>query len=99
MAQDLLNACLVDGDSEQQKRERKIRRRALAISISLQAIALAVILLMPLFAKPASMPKLVWFPTPLYSHQPQPVHVTAHPLRVQRIRPTFLTFSGIPNRI
>ena len=99
MAHDFMKGCLVDGDSEQLKHARKIRQRALGVSISVQAIALTAILLMPLFAKPAAMPKAIWFPTPLYSHQPQPARIPAHPLRRQRIRPNFSTFTGIPNHI
>jgi periplasmic protein TonB len=99
MAHDLLNGCLVDGDVEQQKRQRKMRRRALAISISLQAIALAAILLLPLFAKPAVMPTAIWCPIPVYSHQPQPARAPTQPLRRQRIRPNFVTFTGIPKNI
>ena len=74
MAGDLLNGCLVDGDSEQLKRERKIRRRALAISISLQAFALAAILLMPLLGKPAVISWNV-VPVPPYYSRPTPMRV------------------------
>lgn len=75
MAHDLLKGCLVDGDLEQRKRERKIRRRALAISISLQAAALAVILLVPLFGKPALITLANVVPVPPYYSRPTPVHV------------------------
>jgi periplasmic protein TonB len=74
MAGDLLNGCLVDGDSEQLKRERKIRRRALAISISLQAFALAAILLVPLLGKPAVISWNV-VPVPPYYSRPTPMRV------------------------
>ena len=100
MARDLLNSCLVDGDSEQLKRERKIRRRALAISISLQAIALAVILLMPLLGKPAV---ISWnaVPVPPYYSRPKPPHVTVtQVIHEHRIRPKgFFAPTRIPDRI
>ena len=100
MAHELLNVCLVDGDSEQRQRERKIRRRALAISISLQATALAAILLMPLLGKPATMSTPIFVPIPkYYSHPPQPhvpVAQTVHPLA----RPTgFYAPRRIPRQI
>jgi protein TonB len=78
MAHELLNACLVDGDSEQLKSERKIRRRALAISISLQAAALAAILLVPLLGKPAVISWNVVPVPPYYSRpvQPRPIETT-----------------------
>lgn len=100
MAHDLLNGCLVDGDSEQRKRERKIRRRALAISISLQAIALTALLLMPLLGKPALLSVPIFVPVPrYYSHPPQahtPVAPTVHP----RVRQTgFFAPTRIPQRI
>ena len=95
----LLNGCLVDGDTEQQKRRRKLRRRALAISISLQAIALALILLMPLIAKPTPMPMVTWVPTPVYSRPPQP-HIDATPTVRPRVRPPgFFQPTTIPKHI
>jgi periplasmic protein TonB len=100
MAGDLLNGCLVDGDSEQLKRERKIRRRALAISISLQAFALAAILLMPLLGKPAVISWNV-VPVPPYYRRPTPPHVDiVQVVRQQRPRPTgFFAPTRIPDRI
>jgi len=100
MAADLLNGCLVDGDSEQLKRERKIRRRALAISISLQAIALAVILLMPLLGKPAVISWNV-VPVPPYYSRPTPPHVDiVRVVHQQRPRPTgFFAPTRIPQHI
>jgi periplasmic protein TonB len=74
MGHELLNDCLVDGDSEHRKRERKIRRRALAISISLQAVVLAVILLLPMLGRPAVISWKV-VPVPPYYSRPTPVHV------------------------
>jgi periplasmic protein TonB len=100
MAQDLLNRCLVDGDSEQLKRQRKTRRRALAISISLQAFALAVILLMPLLGKPAAISFTKVVPLPPYS-RPKPPHVTVtQVIHEQRVRPKgFFAPSRIPDRV
>ena len=100
MTQDLLNGCLVDGDSEQLKRARKIRRRALAISISLQAIALAAILLVPLLGRPAVMSWNV-VPVPPYYSRPTPPHADiVHVVRQQRPRPTgFYEPTRIPQHI
>lgn len=100
MAHELLNVCLVDGDAEQQRRERTIRRRALALSISLQAIALAVILLVPLFAKPAPISVKNFVPMPPYT-RPRPAHVAVTEVIHQVVRPTqrFFQFGGIPQHI
>ncbi len=96
MAHDLLNACLVDGDSEQLKRERKIRRRALAISISLQAITLAVILLVPLLGKPAPISWNV-VPVPPYYSRPLQQHVVeTTTVRRPHFKPSTVT---VPTRI
>ena len=101
MAHELLNGSLVDGDSEQRKRERKIRRRALAISISLQVIALAVILLVPLFAKPAPISVKNFVPMPPYYSRPKPPHVmVAQVIHQQRVMPrTLFAPTRIPQRI
>jgi len=86
MAHELLNVCLVDGDSEQRKREKKIRRRALAISITLQVAALAVLLLMPLLGKPAAILVKDFVPVPpYYAHRQQPQVAPATPVRRQHI--------------
>ncbi|MBV8514928.1 MAG: TonB family protein, partial [Acidobacteria bacterium] len=99
MAQDLLNACLVDGDSEQLKRERKIRRRALGISISLQTIALAAILLMPLLGRPALISWNV-VPVPPYYSRPTPHVDIVRVVHEQRPRPTgFYEPTRIPQHI
>jgi periplasmic protein TonB len=100
MAHELLNVCLVDGDPEQQQRERKIRRRALALSISLQVIALAVILLVPLFAKPAPISVKNFVPMPPYT-RPRPAHVAvAQVIHQQRVMPrTLFAPNRIPQRI
>ena len=101
MADDLLNGCLIDGDSEQRTRERKIRRRALVISISLQAIALAVILLVPLFAKPAPISVKNFVPMPPYYSRPKPPHImVAQVIHQQRVMPrTLFAPTRIPERI
>lgn len=100
MAHELLNVCLVDGDSEQRKREKKIRRRALAISITLQVAALAVLLLMPLLGKPAILSVPIFVPVPkYYSHPPQP-HTPVAPMAHPRVRPTgFFAPIRIPQHI
>jgi protein TonB len=100
MAHDLLNACLVDGDSEQRSREKKVRRRALAISISLQAIALAVILLVPLLGRPAVISWNV-VPVPPYYSRPTPVHVVdTQIVRHTRSRATeWFDLTHIPQQI
>jgi protein TonB len=100
MAGDLLNGCLVDGDSEQLKRERKIRRRALAISISLQAFALAAILLMPLLGKPAVISWNV-VPVPPYYSRPTPMRVVeTQVIRHRNFNPTTPTVpTHIPTTI
>ena len=96
MSHDLLNGCLVDGDSEQLKCERKIRRRALAISISLQAIVLAAILLVPLLGKPAVI-SWNFVPVPPYYSRPTPMRVVE--TQIER-RPRFKPHSlVVPNFI
>jgi TonB family protein len=96
---DLLNGCLVDGDSEQQRRERKVRRRALAISITAQGAVLAVILLVPLFGRPAPISRETMTPIPPYS-RPQQRHVVVTQVVHQRVRPTGLFApTRIPQRI
>jgi periplasmic protein TonB len=100
MSGDLLNGCLVDGDSEQLKRERKIRRRALAISISLQAFALAAILLMPLLGKPAVISWNV-VPVPPYYSRPTPMRIVeTQIIRHRNFKPsTLLQPNFIPKTI
>jgi protein TonB len=100
MAHDLLNACLVDGDSEQLKRAGKIRRRALAISISLQAITLAVILLAPLLGKPAPISWNVVPVPPYYSRPLQQRVVETTPMRHPHFKPhTLVVPTFIPQTI
>lgn len=100
MAQDLLNACLVDGDPEQLKRERKIRRRALAISILLQAISLSVLLLTPLLGKPAAISWNV-VPLPPYYSRPPAEHVAATQVAHRRhvFSDPYLAPTSIPRHI
>jgi protein TonB len=62
------DGCLVEGDPERNARERKIKRRAIAISIALQTAGLAVLVIAPLFAKPAELTERVAVPIPPYSH-------------------------------
>src|ERR1700742_3182858 len=100
MTTDLLNGCLVDGDSEQLKRERQIRRRALAISISLQAITLAVILLVPLLGKPAQISWNVVPVPPYYSRPVRPQVVETTVARHPRFKPdTLIVPTFIPTTI
>jgi periplasmic protein TonB len=101
MAHDLLRECLVDGDPEQRRRERKIRRRALAISITLQAVTLAVILLVPLFGKPAVITLANVTPVPPYYSRPKPPHVTiTQVIHQQRTPPKgFFAPTRIPQHI
>jgi periplasmic protein TonB len=63
-----LQSCLVEGDPEQRLRERRIRRKALVTSVFLQAGILAVVILVPLFAKPARL--ITGFTTPLPPYRP-----------------------------
>jgi protein TonB len=96
---DLLNGCLVDGNSEQQRRERKSRRRALAMSITVQAAILAVILLVPLFGRPVPISRETMTPIPPYS-RPQQRHIVVTQVVHQRVRPTGLFApTRIPQRI
>jgi hypothetical protein len=68
-----LQSCILEGDPQQRKRERKIRRRALALSVVLQAAILAVLVLLPLFGKPAAISAIV-IPVPIYRHSPPAAH-------------------------
>jgi TonB family protein len=63
----VLEGCLVDSDAEQQMRQRKVRRRALVLSIAVQSVIVAVILLVPLFGKPARIALANVTPLPPYS--------------------------------
>jgi periplasmic protein TonB len=63
-----LKGCLVDGDGEQRTRERRVRRRALVISVVLQGAALAMLILVPLFGKPARIAFASYVPLPPYHH-------------------------------
>jgi protein TonB len=62
-----LNGCLVEGDPEQQMRQRQVRRRALFFSVAVQTVIVAVILLVPLFGKPARIALANVTPLPPYS--------------------------------
>ena len=63
-----LQSCLVDGDPERRLRERRVRRKALVTSVFMQAGILAVVILVPLFAKPARL--ITGFTTPLPPYRP-----------------------------
>lgn len=74
-----LQSCLVEGDPEQRRRERRVRRKALFTSVLLQATLLAVVILVPLFAKPARLITSIVTPVPPYSRtsgETQPVRRT-----------------------
>ena len=62
------SGCLVDGDAATTERERKIKRRAIVISVMLQTAGLAVLVIAPLFAKPAELNEHVMTPIPPYRH-------------------------------
>jgi hypothetical protein len=74
-----LQSCLVEGDPEQRLRERRVRRKALATSVFMQASVLAVVILVPLFAKPARL--ITGFTTPVPPYRPVSgrTHVTQRP--------------------
>ena len=73
------SGCLVAGDAEENARERKIKRRAVGISVVVQSAALAVLVIAPLFAKPAELlgPNVV--PIPPYAHHAAQQHAAAAP--------------------
>jgi protein TonB len=70
------NGCLVEGDVEENARERKIKRRAIGISVALQTAGLAVLVIAPLFAKPAELSERIAVPIPPYSHRAVPRNST-----------------------
>jgi TonB family protein len=76
----LLQNCLVEGDPQQRKRERKIRGRALVVSVVLQAAVLGVLVLLPLFGKPAPISAIV-MPVPVYRQVPQASRTDSNTLR------------------
>jgi protein TonB len=61
--------CLVDGDATENAGKKKTKRRAMGISVVLQTAGLAVLVIAPLFAKPAELTERVVLPIPLYRHQ------------------------------
>lgn len=77
------SGCLVEGDAEENARERKTKRRAVGISIVLQSMALAVLVIAPLFAKPAELAERRVVPIPPYSHV-----VPRHTSQQTEVRPT-----------
>lgn len=64
--------CLIEGDAEENARERTSKRRAIITSIVLQSVALAMLLIAPLFAKPAELTRRVVMPIPPYRNSPAP---------------------------
>src|SRR2546423_223774 len=97
-----LQGCLVEGDPAQRKRERSIRRRALIVSVVLQSAGLALLVLLPLFGKPASLANIVP-PIPIYRSVGEPVHRNRTPEPPRRTnRPATCRFcppTHIPPRI
>ena len=77
-----LQSCLVEGDPDQRRRERRVRRKALFTSVLLQASVLALVLLIPLFAKPAHLITGFMTPVPPYTRAVQETH--ARPVTTQR---------------
>jgi protein TonB len=63
-----LQSCLVEGDPEQRLRERRARRKALVTSVFMQASILVLVILVPLFAKPARL--ITGFTTPVPPYRP-----------------------------
>jgi TonB family protein len=63
----VLKGCLVEGDPEQQMRQSQVRRRALVLSVAVQSVIVTVILLVPLFGKPARIALANVTPLPPYS--------------------------------
>lgn len=74
-----LQSCLVEGDLEQRLRERRVRRKALVTSVFIQASALALLILVPLFAKPARLFTVITTPVPPYRHVSGQTHATQPP--------------------
>ena len=66
------NGCLVEGDSRENARERRIKRCAIGVSIVLQTAGLLVLVIAPLFAKPAELAERTAVPIPPYSHRAAP---------------------------
>jgi protein TonB len=73
------SGCLVDGDTTENARERKIKRRALGISVVLQSAGLAVLVIAPLFAKPAELTERLVLPIPPYRSVPVERHNSQPP--------------------
>jgi periplasmic protein TonB len=76
----LLQGCLVEGDPEQRLRERRVRQKALITSVLVQASLLAMMILVPLFAKPARLVMAITTPIPPYRH------LTSDTVRRERTR-------------
>lgn len=93
-------ACLVDGDAATADRERKLKRRAIVISVVLQTMGLAVLVIAPLFAKPAELNERIFVPVPAYRHNAAPRHPSeAPPNHQQPQRCSFCAPTRIPPTI
>lgn len=76
-----LQSCLVEGDPEQRLGERRVRRKALVTSVFTQAGIVAVVVLVPLFAKPARLITGLMTPVPPYRQASGRTHATQPPRR------------------
>lgn len=80
-----LQGCLVEGDPAQRQRERSIRRRALIFSVIVQSAVLAVVVLIPLFAKPAPIAMPIVVPLPPYHHGGAPQRIVQQRSHIRRL--------------
>jgi len=74
----ILNACLLEGDSEVERRARRGKQRAILFSIVLQVLIVAALLLIPLLGKSEGIAGRVFVPTVPYAPVGHPHHVTDH---------------------
>jgi protein TonB len=93
-----LQSCLVEGDSEQRARERRVRGKALTTSVLLQASFLAVLILVPLFAKPAHLVRPMMTPIPPYRAVPDTAGTVRQPQPATR-RACFTCFNPNPRPV
>lgn len=87
--QNILTACLVDGDPAVVRRSRRGRRRALLLALALEAASLAALLLVPL-AFPGVLPRrVILTPSPPYRGGTNPAsiarHADTHPMDPRRV--------------
>src|SRR2546423_10834028 len=80
-----LQGCLVEGDPAQRQRERSIRRRALIFSVIVQSAVLALVVLIPLFAKPAAIAMPIVVPLPPYHHGGAPQRIVQQRSHIRRL--------------